>query len=237
MQMAETMERVHSGVEGLDEMLQGGFPKGHTIVVMGSFGTGKTTFGLQFLLQGLKEGGKGIYISLEEDQQSIVEDARSHGWDLKPLIDGKKLEIVKLEPTDAKSTVARIKSELPEFIKQFGASRIVFDSVSLLNMMFNDEHEKRATLFSLSQMIKKAGATCVMTAEVSDDNPLASRDGLVEYVADGVIALRYREREDKGELQLSLRVVKMRRTEHSRKIRPYEISGNGIVVHSSADML
>jgi KaiC domain protein len=236
MQMAE-LERVHSGVEGLDEMLQGGFPKGNTIVVMGSFGTGKTTFGLQFLLQGLKEGGKGIYISLEEDQASIIEDARSHGWDLKPLIDGKKLEVVKLEPTDAKSTVARIKSELPEFIKQYGAQRIVFDSVSLLNMMFPEEQEKRATLFALSQMIKKAGATCVMTAEVSDENPLASRDGLVEYVADGVIALRYREKEDKGELQLSLRVVKMRRTEHSRKIRPYEISKNGIVVHSSADML
>ena len=115
----------------------------------------------------------------------------------------------------------RIKSELPEFIKKFGASRIVVDSVSLLNMLFDNDHERRTNLFNLSQMIKRTGATCLMTAEVKDDNPLCSRDGLVEYVADGVISLRYVERLEKSELQLSVRIIKMRRTNHSRKITPY----------------
>lgn len=231
------MDRVKTGIEGLDTMLEGGVPKGHTFVVMGSFGTGKTTFGLQFLNEGLAHGEKGIYISLEEDQDSILDDARAHMWELKPFLDSKQLAVVKLEPNDAKTTISRLKSDLPDFIKSYGASRIVVDSVSLLNMLFDSEHERRANLFNLSQMIKKCGATCLMTAEVNDSNPLASRDGLAEYVADGVVSLRYIEKESKSELQLSLRIIKMRRTNHSRKITPYQITGKGIVVHEGSEIL
>jgi KaiC/GvpD/RAD55 family RecA-like ATPase len=75
-----------------------------------------------------------------------------------------------------------------------------------------------------------------MTAEVKDENPLCSRDGLVEYVADGVISLRYVERLEKSELQLSVRIIKMRRTNHSRKITPYQITSKGIVVHEGSEI-
>jgi KaiC domain protein len=229
------IEKVKTGLEGLDEMLFGGIPKGSTVVVMGSFGTGKTTFGLQFLNQGLSEGEKGVYISLEEDKDSILADAEAHGWDLRSKLDSKQLEIVKLEPTDAKVTIQRIKSELPEFIKKFGASRIVVDSVSLLNMLFDNDHDRRSNLFNLSQMIKRTGATLLLTAEVKDENPFASRDGLIEYVADGVISLRYLERLERNELMLSLRIIKMRRTEHSRKITPYSITNKGLEVHVGSE--
>lgn len=229
------MEKVRTGMDGLDEMLFGGIPRGSTVVVMGSFGTGKTTFGLQFLNQGLAEGEKGIFISLEEDRESILADAEAHGWDLRSKLEGKQLEIVKLEPTDAKVTIQRIKSELPEFIKKFGASRIVFDSISLLNMLFDNDHDRRTNIFNLSQMVKRTGATLLMTAEVKDDNPFASRDGLIEYVADGVISLRYLEMQSRNELMLSLRIIKMRRTEHSRKITPYSISNKGLEVHVGSE--
>ena len=230
------MDRVKTGIAGLDEMLEGGLPKSHTVVVMGSFGTGKTTFGLQFLNEGLKQGDKGIYITLEEDERSIIDDAKSFGWDLKPAVDAKKLAIVKLEPTDAKTTISRIKSDLPDFVKSFGATRIVIDSISLLNMLFEAEHDKRSNLFNLAQMIRKTGATCLMTAEVKDDNPMASRDGLIEYTADGVISLRYDEPKDKSEIQLTLRIVKMRRINHSRRVKPYSITNKGIEVHSGAEV-
>jgi KaiC domain protein len=229
------MDRVKTGIEGLDEMLEGGLPRSQAVAVMGSFGTGKTTFGLQFVQEGLKAGEKGIFISLEEDQESILSNARSFGWDLQPYIEQKKLAIVKLEPTDAKTTITRIKSELPEFIKSFGASRIVLDSVSLLNLLFDTDHEKRSNLFNLIQMIKRTGATCLMTAEVSDDNPNASRDGLVEYAVDGVIALRYEELKERAEIQLTVRVMKMRRIQHSRRVKPYAITGKGIEVHAAAE--
>jgi len=229
-------EKVPTGIAGLDEMLGGGLPKGHTVAVMGSCGTGKTSFALQFLVEGLKQGDNGIFISLEEDAESIQASAMGYGWDLQPYLDDKKLIVVKLEPADAKGTVTRIKSELPQFIKSFGAQRIVLDSVSLLTMMFPDEPEKRTQLFNLSTLIKSTGATAVFTAEVKDDNPMASRDGLAEYTADGVILLTYLHPKEAGEIQLTIRILKMRRCKHSRRVKPYSITDNGIIVHAEAEV-
>src|SRR4030042_5370629 len=118
------VSRVKTGVPGLDEMLQGGFPENHIVVLMGSFGTGKTTFGLQYLVEGLKTGEPCIFISLEEDKESVTRNAASFGWDLSGAIESKKLGLFKLEPSDAKTTVPRIKSDLPKFVKSFGAQRV-----------------------------------------------------------------------------------------------------------------
>lgn len=229
------MDRVRTGIEGLDDMLEGGLPRGHAVAVMGSFGTGKTTFGLQFLHQGLQDGEKGIFISLEEDQESILANALSYGWDLRQYVDARRLAVLKLEPTDAKSSITRVRSELPELVRSFGASRIVVDSVSLLNMLYDTLPEKRVSLFNMIQMFKGTGATCLMTAEVQDQNPNASRDGLIEYAVDGVIGLRYEEHPEMGEVKLTIRVMKMRRIKHSRRVKPYSITDQGIEVHSDAD--
>src|SRR5512136_1756955 len=94
--------RLKTGIGGLDEMLQGGLPENHIVLVMGSFGTGKTTFGLQFLLEGLRNAEPCIFISLEEDKESILKNASSFGWDLSEVLDKKKLGLFKLEPSDAK---------------------------------------------------------------------------------------------------------------------------------------
>lgn len=230
------MNRVKTGIAGLDEMLQGGLPENHIVTVMGSFGTGKTTFGLQFLMEGLKEDQPCIFISLEEDKDSILKNAASFGWDLSGPLDTKKLGLFKLEPSDAKNTVLRIKSELPKFIKSFGAKRVVLDSVSLLNMMFSDESERRSNLFNLCQLLRSTGATSLLTAEVKDENPRSSRDGLAEYTADGVLLLQSEESKEGGEIQLTIRILKMRRTGHSRRVKPYSITDKGITVHAGAEM-
>src|SRR3989441_6800116 len=226
---------VLTGIDGLDEMLGRGVPAGHIITVLGSFGTGKTTFALQFLMQGLINGEKGIFISLEEDTDSVVANAASFGWDLPKFIKEKKLHIVKLEPADAKTTVTRIRSELPDFIKRIGASRVAIDSISLLNMLFADDKERREKLFLLCKQLKSTGATCVFTAEVKDENPRSSRDGLVEYVSDGVIGLRFNEREN-GEVQLVLQIIKMRRLKHPRSVKPYSITEQGLEVHGHMEV-
>jgi KaiC domain protein len=226
---------VLTGIDGLDEMLGAGVPAGHIITVLGSFGTGKTTFALQFLMQGLINKEKGVFISLEEDVDSIIENAASFGWDLKPYLKDKTLHIVKLEPVDAKATVTRIKTELPEFIKRTGAARVAIDSISLLNLLFASDQERREKLFALCKQLKSTGTTCVFTAEVKDDNPRSSRDGLVEYVSDGVIGLRFNEREN-GEVQLVLQVIKMRRLKHPRSVKPYNITDQGIEVHGDMDV-
>jgi KaiC domain protein len=232
-----TGDKVPTGVGGLDELLGGGIPKGHIAVVMGAFGTGKTTFGLQFINQGLASGEQCIFISLEEDTKSILKSADAFGWNLQKYFDENKLGLYKLEPADAKNTVTRIKSELPSFIKEFKATRVVLDSVSLLNMLFDTDQERRATLFNLCQLLRSTGCTSLLTAEVKDDNPRSSRDGLVEYTVDGVILLQYDEPENASEGKLSLRILKMRRCEHSRRIKPYSIGKNGITVYAGSDNL
>ncbi len=232
-----TGDKVPTGVGGLDELLGGGIPKGHIAVVMGAFGTGKTTFGLQFINQGLASGEHCIFISLEEDTKSILKNAESFGWNLQKYFDENKLGLYKLEPADAKNTVTRIKSELPSFIKEFKATRVVLDSVSLLNMLFDSEQERRTTLFNLCQLLRSTACTSLLTAEVKDDNPRSSRDGLVEYTVDGVILLQYDEPENASEGKLSLRILKMRRCEHSRRIKPYSIGKNGITVYAGSDNL
>ncbi|UCE91340.1 MAG: KaiC domain-containing protein [Methanobacteriota archaeon] len=229
-------KRVKTGVPGLDEMLQGGLPEGHIVLLMGSFGTGKTTLALQFLMEGLRSGENCIFISLEEDKNSVIKNSDSFGWDLSGPISKKKLGLFKLEPSDAKTTITRIKSELPKFVKSFGAKRVVIDSISLLNMMFTKDSERRANLFNLCQLLRSAGATSILTAEVKDENPRSSRDGLAEYTVDGVLLLQSDENRDSGEVQLTLRVLKMRRTSHSRRVKPYSISDGGVVVHAGAEI-
>jgi KaiC domain protein len=230
------MNKVTTGIQGLDGMLGGGFPEGHTIVLVGTYGTGKTTFALQFIWEGLQKGESGIFITLEEDQKSIIETAAGYGWDLKPHIEAKRLQVVKLKPEDAKTTVTRIKSELPTFIKGFNAKRIVFDSVTLLGMLFETETEKREQLFNLSQLVKSTGATTLLTAEADPKNPGTTKDGLSEYVSDGVLLLRYNTRSDINEVVLSIQIIKMRRQKHSRKIKPYAITDTGIAVHTDAEV-
>ena len=225
--------RITTGIKGLDEMMDGGFPKGHSVAIIGSFGTGKTTFAMQYIWEGLKNGEKCIFLSLEEDENSIIETAKSFGWDFEKYLDDSLL-LIKLEPEDAGSSVKRLEGEIPQVIKEFGASRIAIDSVSLITMLFKSEEDKRTTLFALSKSIKDSGATAILTAEVDPKNPNVSRDGLVEYVVDGVILLTPREMNNR--IMLTLKILKMRRTRHSREVKPYEISTEGIEVLSESEI-
>lgn len=225
--------RIKTGIEGLDEMLEGGIPKGHSVAVIGSFGTGKTTLAMQYIWEGLRNGEKCIFISLEEDESSIVESARNFGWNFEKYVDNTLL-LVKLEPEDAKSSIQRLESDIPQVIQEFEASRIAVDSVSLLTMLYPSEEARRKAVFSLSKSIKDCGATAIFTAEVDPRNPTVSRDGIVEYVVDGVILLSFREAGKK--LELVLRILKMRRTKHSREVKPYEITESGINVLSESEI-
>ncbi len=219
--------RIKTGIKGLDEMVGGGIPQGHSVAVIGSFGTGKTTLAMQYIWEGLKNGEKCIFMSLEEDEESIMKTAESFGWKFDEYLD-KNLLLIKLEPEDAKSSVNRLEGEIPEIIKEFGATRIAIDSVSLITMLFKSDEERRKAIFKLSRSIKESGATSIFTAEVNPQNPVVSRDGLVEYVVDGVILLSFQE--ESNRLMLTLRVLKMRRTKHSREVKPYTITEHGIEV-------
>ncbi len=232
------MKLLSTGVLGMDELLNGGIPENHTVVVLGGMGTGKSTFALQFIMNGLKNGEKAVYISLEEREAEIVEAARSFGWDLEQYMrkDRELLKLTRLDPNDVKATLNRFKNDLPGTIKSFGAQRLVIDSITLFEMMFEDEPSRRLNLFEMFDLIKETGVTMLVTSEVSATGQNASRYGLVEYVSDGAILFRTVRPDNLREARLVCEVVKMRRARHSRAIKPYVISGQGILVHTDSEV-
>ncbi len=226
--------KVSTGVAGLDEMLEGGFPNGHVVLVTGLPGTGKTCLALQFLLAGTTKGEKGIFLSLEEDVPQLLESARQFGWPVDTAVEKGLLKIVRLDPKETRQNLHRIQGELGKELQALDARRIAVDSVSLLNMLSDDEPGRRSTLFTLAAACRSAGATTILTAEADPDHPEVTRDGLSEYVADGVILMGYNTASDGHRVGLSLRILKMRRTAHARTVQPYTIGSRGITVDAKA---
>lgn len=226
--------RVATGVAGLDEMLGGGVPSGHVVLVTGLPGTGKTCLALQFLLDGSRRGEKGVYLSLEEDVPQLLESARQFGWPIDAAVKDGLIQIVRLDPKETKQSLHRIQGELGQELRSLGPKRIALDSVSLLNMLSDDEAGRRSTLFALAAACRATGATTLLTAEADPLHPEVSRDGLSEYVADGVLVLGYRAGADGHRIGLALRILKMRRTAHTRSVQPYTIGPSGLVVDSKA---
>ncbi|HTT16441.1 MAG TPA: ATPase domain-containing protein [Thermoplasmata archaeon] len=226
--------KVPTGVAGLDEMLGGGFPSGHVVLVTGLPGTGKTCLALQFLLEGTRRGEKTVYLSLEEDVPQLLETARQFGWPVDAAVASGLLKVLRLDPKETRQSLHRIQGELARELASLGAKRIAVDSVSLLNMLSEDEASRRMTLFALTGACRESGATTVLTAEADPLHPEVSRDGLSEYVADGVVVLGYRTAGDGHRVGLALRILKMRRTPHLRAVQPYAIGPSGLTVDAKA---
>lgn len=222
--------RLTTGVAGLDSMLDGGILQGHTVVLLGAPGTGKTLFALQFVWEGLQRDQKGIYLSMDQEEPSLLHSASLFGWDLKRHLDRGTLQMVKLDAADLYASLSRIESELPEILREFGATRVVIDPFTIMEMLIHDEVERRRRTLQLCQWISATGATTLLTSETSPANSYLSRFGDIEYAADGIILL-HRLQVD-GRSQLALEVIKMRHTPHSTEVKPYTISPRGLTVHT-----
>jgi circadian clock protein KaiC len=229
--------RLDIGIEGLDNMIQGGVPKRHLIVTIGGAGTGKTTFGLQFLQYGLEKENtdKGVFITLEQTYESIMATAAEQGWDFERHEAEDNLAIVDLDPVEMANSLDNIRGELPELIAEFEADRFVLDSVSLLEMMYNDPARRRTEVFDFTQSLKEAGVTTVLTSEADEDNSYVSRHGIIEYLTDAVFILRY-VRNESQETRLAVEIQKIRNANHSRESKPYEITLGGISVYEQANI-
>jgi len=235
------MRRIRTGIYGLDELIEGGFPQGRSVLVSGSCGSGKTTFGIQYLYMGAEVYGEpGIYVTLDERPNLIREDCLNFGWDLRKLEEQNMLQIIDGTvarlgfPTEEEftlpSTVIDIDKLLLEIlaaIKRFGAKRIVIDSLPALGLSLKSEDEIRKAMLKLSYLLGKAGITAVLISERSEDKKF-SKYGIEEYLVDGVIVLHYLG--VGSTTTRALQIVKMRGTKHSEYLHPLEITDRGIVI-------
>ncbi|WP_434521834.1 KaiC domain-containing protein [Halorubrum sp. AS12] len=230
------IDRTDIGIEGLDDMILGGVPSRSLLSVIGGAGTGKTTFALQFLNHALEAGDKGIYITLEQTRESIFETATEKGWSFREHADEDRLAVVAIDPIEMANSLSSIRNDLVRLIAEFDADRLVLDSVSLLEMMYDHPAKRRSEVFGFTRSLKEAGVTTLLTSEASEETPYASRHGIVEYLTDAVFVLQYVRGSDFRETRLAVEIQKIRDANHSRETKPYDITDAGISVYDQANI-
>lgn len=230
---ALALEKVPTGIRGLDQVTHGGFPKGRTALVCGGPGAGKTLLGLEFLVRGaLLFNEPGVCIALEETSEELMTNMASLGYDLPSLVRSKRLAIdyVHIERSQIEETgeydLEGLFIRLRAAIDQIKAKRVLLDTIELLFLGLRNEGIIRAELRRLFHWLKDAGVTAVVTAELGDS--MLTRYGLEEYVADCVLLLDHRVNEQISTRRL--RVVKYRGSSHGTNEYPFLIDDEGISV-------
>ena len=223
------MNKIKSGVCGLDPLLNGGMNDRSITAVIGSSGTGKTTFSVQFMKRGLDTGQLGIFISLDENKEQIIKEAIEMGWhNIRDYLDDKKLIFI---DASGKKFADFVKTELPEFISQWtGANtRIVIDPLTPVIWAIDDRYEQRQVLSFLFKETTKIGTVVSTLEEHGTAGNLSGNETIIPmYLADCVVHLRHAsEKKMPGELK----IVKCRSSKHSKVTHPYTIvKGLGIVI-------
>lgn len=217
--------RVATGIPGLDPLIEGGLMENSVNLITGETGTGKTIFCAQFIWNGLQKGDTGLYITLEETPEDIKADAMMFGWDFAGYEKKGLCKIVYHDPAQ----VNNLGSVIIDEIKNLKAKRLVIDSTSLIGLNIQEQSQIRKMLLNIVNIIKRTGCAALLISEIPEDMKSLSRFGVEEFVVDGVIILNYLEYAS-GELNRSLIIRKMRRTNHGKDIYPMEITRNGLSI-------
>jgi len=221
-------ERVNTGISGLDEMLQGGIPKKRHVAVYGGPGSGKTSFCFEYLYKGAKMGENGLYVTLEETADDIVENMANTFTgltDVEDLISAKKIEIVKPDKLD----LEEIANILEERIVSNKVKRAVIDSSTMIRLSFANEVEYRQTLFEFLSLLRNLDCTTLTVVEAVTAKREDMRYDIEHFVMDGIINLYNMDREDRR--IRALEIFKMRGTNHSREFVPFKVTPQGIKVY------
>ncbi len=234
------IERVKTGIPGLDELIEGGFPKGDTILLAGRAGTGKSIMANQFLYNGATEYDEpGVLVTLEESPHLIKRNMMRFGMDLDALVKKKKLAIVDLSPSK-EATPMKI-GEYPSFdlsgleaiilnhVKKLGAKRVVIDTLAILAYKFRSRDILREEFFKLAANITRADTTLILTSEIQSQHDGLGVFDIEAFLASGVIVL-YNEMISETSRSRSIEVLKLRGSKHSSRIHSMRITDEGIRV-------
>jgi len=232
------VDRVESGIPGLDKLIEGGFVKNSVNLVAGQTGTGKTLFCMQYLLHGLKKGENGVYITLEQKEDEILQDMGRFGSDVEfqKYIKAGKFLLAHLEPTG----MGELTAATVNYIKKVNAKRFVLDSLSIATMGWKigemDVTKIRGEVFAFIKSLKNMGVTSLLITEIPETDVRAlSRFGFEEYLADGIIKLHYL---GIGEATYNnLEIRKMRRTSHAKGTFPIEFTKDGLKISAEKGKL
>ncbi len=222
--------RVKTGIADLDEMLRGGFMEGDAVLVAGSAGSGKTTLALQYLVNGIKLGDPGVYITFEQMPDQIYRDAKNFGWDLRKLEEDNKFRLICTSPDIVLESIGE--NVLDEVLTEIQPRRIVIDSLSHLEM-FIDKKSLRSEAYRIINFLKTKGLSSLLiweTAQMGGNAFSVTNMGL-SFLVDTIVALKPVEID--SALRKAVVILKMRGSDHDKKLREFEITSNGIKISSA----
>jgi circadian clock protein KaiC len=222
-----------TGIQGLDEITGGGFPRGRPTLICGSAGAGKTLLAMEFLIRGATSYKEpGVFMAFEETEGELAQNVRSLGFDLGQLIKQKKVAVdyVRVERDQIDETgdydLEGLFIRIGAGIDAVGAKRVVLDTIENLFSGLQNQGILRAELRRLFRWLKDRGVTAVITAERGEGT--LTRQGLEEYVSDCVILLDHRVTDQVSTRRL--RVVKYRGTAHGTNEYPFLLDADGFSV-------
>ena len=234
--------RITTGNPELDDMMGGGILPRQVVVIAGPAGAGKTISALQFAYGNLMQGKKCLLISASDDEDAIVKNSLQFGWDFETFITRGQLSVINInlargeyslasDMVDGGGLISDYLEKLPKILKSSDADVIIVDSITEFNDLCTSELERRARLLDIRRIIRETGATAIWTAESSPDG-VGTKYGIAEYVSDGLILLNRFQPEDFSKFLYVIQVVKMRWIGHSKELRVYSISEDGIKLES-----
>lgn len=238
-------ESITTGIEGLDELLTQGIPAGSSILVAGGAGSGKTILCLQTLVNKAKEGKKCLYMTLEENEERLIQHMEGFGWNPRELIKKNKLKIIRMNPFDITRNVdamlAKQKGELlididPVLIpKDYTPNFIVIDSLTAIASAFTGKEDSyRIYIEQLFRFLEKIKATSFLITETEQVPKIFSQTGVEEFLADGVMVLYALKHGNVREN--ALEVLKLRGALHQKRIVAMQITEKGIVVYPEQEV-
>lgn len=222
-----------TGIDGLDEITDGGIPTGRPTLICGSAGCGKTLIAVHFLVKGITDFNEpGVFLSFEESLTDLSQNVKSLGFDLDDLIEKKKLKVdhIRIEKSEIQETgeydLEGLFIRLNYAIDSIGAKRVVLDTIEALFGGMDNVTLLRSEIKRLFQWLKDKGVTTIITGERGDSS--LTRQGLEEYVSDCVILLDLRVIDQIATRRL--RIVKYRGSTHGTNEYPFLIDESGISV-------
>ena len=228
------IDRVSTGIPGLDRLIGGGLVKGSTILVSGGPGVGKSIFCYQYINHGLENGESCLFVSFESSPDKIRNEAGDFGWDFAKHEKTGKLAIMHIDPTQLaeidlskyRDVTATIIHDIKTHALKMKVTRIVVDPISVFNMFLEGKAQIRRRIYEMIKNLSETKATLLM----SDERPEGEQvgHGAESFVADGLLHLYYTG--IGGEEGRHLEIRKLRRTKHQIGYFPFDISGNGLSV-------